>query len=46
MGYRTWRKRNAAKYVTMEQIDESEAEREGLRKPDDDDIELAESQRT
>lgn len=46
LGYRTWTKRNASKYVTMEQIEENEAEREVLRQPEGDDIELAESQRT
>ncbi|GAQ80451.1 Eukaryotic aspartyl protease family protein [Klebsormidium nitens] len=46
LGYRSWTKRNASKYVTMEQIEENEAEREVLRPPEGEDIELAESQRT
>jgi hypothetical protein len=42
LGYRRWTKQREAKYVTMEQIEEGDGEREGLRNPETDDIELTE----
>lgn len=42
LGYRRWTKQKEAKYVTMEQIEEGDGEREGLRKSETDDIELTE----